>query len=269
MGSIKSVARNALPTRWQVPIKYWYARMRGDLEPEMALLDRLVSRGEHVIDIGGNRGVYAYSFWKLRARLDVFEPNPDCAGILKSWAEDKQGVSVHPIALSSCAGTAQLHVPVDDQGVEHDASASIEASHAGQTRDLDVELRPLDSFGFTDVALIKIDVEGHESGVIEGALATLAASHPALIIEIEQRHNSRPIQEIFAQIEGLGYHGFFLKGGRLLPIAQFDPATDQSMSAFDSASADYLNNFIFLGREKLDRGGYRALLQSGGAGAQG
>ena len=36
-------------------------------------------------------------------------------------------------------------------------------------RDYMVPLRQLDSFGFTDTSLIKIDVEGHESRVLEGA----------------------------------------------------------------------------------------------------
>ena len=46
------------------------------------------------------------------------------------------------------------------------------------------ELRPLDDFGFSDVSLIKIDVEGHENAVLEGAKETIAGSRPAVILEI-------------------------------------------------------------------------------------
>lgn len=261
MGSIKSVARNALPQRWQVPIKYWYSKARGDLEPEMELLEFLISQGDHVVDIGGNRGIYAYRFRRLGARLDVFEPNPDCAGVLRGWAAGDPQVTVHQVALSARAGTAQLHVPVDDHGIEHDASASIEASHAGNTRDLDVELKSLDSFGFTQPALVKIDVEGHESSVIAGASETLQRAHPVLIVEIEQRHNERPIADIFAEIEALGYAGYFLIEGKLRSLATFDPAKHQPLEAFGAAPSDYHNNFIFLGLEQLRGGRHRALTE--------
>ena len=56
----------------------------------------------------------------------------------------------------------------------------------------------------------KIDVEGHEYSVIEGAEATLLASKPALLLEIEQRHIGRPINEVFDKILSMGYHGFFI-----------------------------------------------------------
>lgn len=255
---LKALARDALPRRWQVPVKYWYGRARGDIEPEMALLPALVGRGDHVVDVGGNRGTYAYRLWRIGARIEVFEPNPDCIGILAGWAAGRDRVKVHGVALSSCAGTAQLHVPVDEHGVAHDASASIEADAPGDGRDIDVPLRTLDSFGFTDVRLIKIDVEGHESSVIEGAAETLRAARPALLIEIEQRHRREPIDTIFRQIEAFGYRGFFLLDGCLVGIERFDAGLHQSPEAFASGRA-YHNNFLFLASERLDGGGYANL----------
>ena len=256
---LKTFIRNALSARYQVPTKFWYGAVRGDMEKEMALLGLLVRRGDHVIDVGGNRGTYAYRLWKLGAKVEVFEPNPDCARILEGWAAGKSGVAIHQVALSSRAGTAELHVPVDEQGVEHDASATIEQAHGERSRDHLVRLRPLDSYGFTDVALIKIDVEGHESSVIDGAAETLRASGPALIVEIEQRHNSRAIGEIFAQIEHFGYNGFVLLDGRLAPLHAFDLERHQSMESFAAAGGAYHNNFIFLHSDALAGGRYRAL----------
>lgn len=258
MPTVKTILRNAIPKRRQVPLKYHYARLRGDLEPELALLPFLVGRGSHAIDVGGNRGTYAYVLWKLGARLDVFEPNPECAAILTAWADGKPDIRVHGVALSSETGRAQLHVPVDEHGVEHDASASIEPA-SGRTRDFDVPLQPLDSFRFDAAALIKIDVEGHESSVLRGAAATLQKSGPALIVEIEQRHNQKPIGEIFALIAGFGYRGFFLHADRLNAIDTFDVSRHQSMEAFASRSHDYCNNFLFLQEEKLAAGRYDGL----------
>ena len=72
-----------------------------------------------------------------------------------------------------------------------------------------VEVRTLDSFGFTDVDLIKIDVEGHEYSVLEGSLLTIQRCKPILLIEIEQRHISRPIKEVFSLVMNQGYDGLF------------------------------------------------------------
>ncbi len=47
-----------------------------------------------------------------------------------------------------------------------------------------VELRSIDSFGFRNVSLIKIDVEGFERYVIDGARRTIKKYHPVLIMEI-------------------------------------------------------------------------------------
>jgi FkbM family methyltransferase len=258
--SLKSAVRDAIPLRLQVPIKYWYGLARGQSEAEMALLPDLVMRGSHVADIGGNRGIYAYRLWKLGAKLEVFEPNPDCARVLRSWASGADGVAIHPVALSSEQGSATLHVPVDEAGVEHDSSASIEAVEEGTYRDIEVPLRSLDSFGFADLDFIKIDTEGHEMSVIEGAKSTIQSSQPAMLIEIEQRHNRKtPISVIFEHITGLGYRGFFLRGRQLVPLGQFDVERDQSLHSFEANDGRYLNNFLFLSAIRLQAGNYRSL----------
>ena len=146
----------------------------------MKFLALLVNQGDRVIDIGGNRGVYAYRLWGLKATVEVFEPNPVCFRVLETWAAGKPGVHLHSVALSNQSGSANLHIPIDGSGVEHDASASIEQSGFTKARDQLVSLQTLDSFQFDNVALIKIDVEGHEYSVIEGAVGTIAASRPAL-----------------------------------------------------------------------------------------
>lgn len=263
----KNLARDALPKSAQVPIKYWYGAARGDLEAEMALLPFLVRPTERAIDVGGNRGTYAYRLWKLGAQVEVFEPNPHCASILASWAAGKATVRVHPVALSSRDGRAQLHVPVDEHGVVHDASATVEALEPlreASLFDVEVPLRTLDSFAFDRAELLKIDVEGHEASVLEGASGTLAKARPALLVEIEQRHNQRSISDVFEAIATLGYRGFFLLGGRLTPLSHFDVERHQSLSAFQAGSADYHNNFIFLASEKMESGRYSALLAQWG-----
>lgn len=77
----------------------------------------------------------------------------------------------------------------------------------------EAELRTLDSFGFRNVSLIKIDVEGYELAVLQGAVETIRAWHPAIVVEIlageiyeqapaELRAHVEATRELFDQ---LGY----------------------------------------------------------------
>ena len=260
LNHIKQQIRDWLPARYQVPVKYYYARLAKHLEEEMRLLPLLVRPGGRVADVGGNRGVYAYWLWRMGAAVEIFEPNTACAAVLAAWAAGRPQVHVHPVALSDHEGSACLHIPVDERGVEHDASASLEHDSGAGSRERQVPLRTLDSFGFEDLCFIKIDVEGHELAVLNGAVSTLARSLPALLVEIEQRHHEEPIGVIFASMARLGYLGWFLRHGRLTALDQFDVACDQSMDRFGGRKADYINNFLFLHRSKVQSGDYGKLL---------
>lgn len=258
--NLKKLAREFIPQRYQVPVKYWYAKVRGVLEEELDLLDLLVGRNDLVIDVGGNRGIYSYKLWKLGTQVEVFEPNPSCHTIMKSWADNKTNVRVHPIALSNRAGSTNLHIPVDDSGIEHDASASIEHANFKDSREQLVELKTLDSFGFENVVLIKIDVEGHEYNVIDGAATTIISSRPALLVEIEQRHISIQICEVFERILNFGYQGYFMERGALSDLDDFEVDRHQSMECFGGSKKAYTCNFLFLHRERLENGDYCALI---------
>jgi FkbM family methyltransferase len=257
--TLKTSIRDALPRRYQVSLKFWYSKLRADLEDEMALLPKLFNPSDRVIDIGANRGVYAYTLARLGARVELFEPNPVCAQVLASWAVQKPNVSLQAVALSDHEGSAELQIPVDSNGLEHDASASIEKSGSGEFREQVVPLATLDSFQFRQVALIKIDVEGHEFRVIEGAQKTIASNKPALLIEIEQRHNSRPITEVFKRVTDFGYEGFFMSQGNLRSLTEFDVSAHQIPGNLGGKSGAYINNFLFLHHSRLAKGEYDRL----------
>jgi len=260
MKHMKVLVRDRLPKRYQVPAKYWYGVARGTAEAELGLLGKLIGPGSHAIDIGGNRGLYTYGLWRLGAKVDVFEPNPACLRVLSPWAAGKPGIRVHSVALSSHSGSASLHVPVDEAGIAHDASGSIEHGGFDRAHDQTVTMRTLDSYGFTGIDFIKIDVEGHEYSVIEGAAETCASSQPAMLVEIEQRHNARGIDDVFKKIASLGYDGFFLSSGRLNRLKQFDAAHDQAPDVFGVPNRTYVNNFLFLHGDRIAARDYGDLL---------
>lgn len=261
---LKATIRDALPLRYQVPLKFWYSKLQGDCESEMELLPLLLKASERVIDVGANRGVYAYPLSRIGARVELFEPNPVCTRILASWVTHNPNVRLYPVALSDQDGAAELHIPIDHAGVEHDASASIEKSGIGHFHQLVVPLATLDSFQFRQVALIKIDVEGHEYSVLQGAQKTIASEKPALLIEIERRHVTYPFLATFNWLHDQGYSCFFLDAGILHPIDEFVLDRDQSIENLGKKNAKYINNFLFLHHERLGIGSYSQLLDRWG-----
>jgi FkbM family methyltransferase len=63
-----------------------------------------------------------------------------------------------------------------------------------------VRTRALDGFGFRDVGLIKIDVEGWELRVIEGARTTIARDRPVIMLEILRGRSAEYMEAIRALI---------------------------------------------------------------------
>ena len=70
---------------------------------------------------------------------------------------------------------------------------------------MEVPVRTLDSFGLTSVGFIKIDVEGHELAVLQGACKTIALSHPILMVEVEDRHRHDAVHTVEEFLSDFGY----------------------------------------------------------------
>jgi hypothetical protein len=71
-----------------------------------------------------------------------------------------------------------------------------------------VETRRLDAMDIGPVGFIKIDVEGHEQEVLEGASATLERDQPSLLIEVEERHRAGAVAGVVGLLTSLGYQAF-------------------------------------------------------------
>jgi FkbM family methyltransferase len=263
--ALKTDLRELIPKRAQVPIKYYTDKFRGNLEPELSLLPHLINKGDKAIDIGANRGSYVYKLYQIGASVDSYEPNPSCASVLIEWSKGKQSIKVYQVALSSEPGTAMLHIPCDSSGLEHDSSGSLNSNVAGHSRAIAVTKARLDDINLTPVALVKIDVEGHEHDVITGSLQTIRDFRPSILVEIESRHSIRPIHETFALIKSLGYEGFFLDHDCIRNLSSFKPEKHQVLDSKSLPLEPYVNNFLFLAKNRLMNYEYNSLFSAFGS----
>src|SRR5262249_4139224 len=141
-------------------------------------------------------------------------------------------------------GTQRLYVPAEEGRLDYDRD-NLTPPNA-RANSIEIPIKTLDEYGLENVWFMKVDVEGHELDVLKGAQATLERCRPNLLVEIEQRHVSFPMNRVFEHLEGLGYRGHFCYRGALRPLSEFSPRQHQEALLPDVFSPDYVNNFLFL-----------------------
>jgi FkbM family methyltransferase len=209
----------------------------------MAYLREWVRPGSVAVDVGANIGIFSYALCRLGAEVEAFEPLPECAATIRTYRS--RHLKLHNVALSSELGELELHVPVSD-GMPNFGRASLSNQFGEDDIVLKVPVKPLDEFGLENVSFIKIDCEGHESRVLAGAVDTVKRNRPVMLVEIEQRHLSVPMNEVFDAFLASDYHGYFHRNGRFFPLSEFKYERDQEpYQANPDGNREYINNFVF------------------------
>jgi FkbM family methyltransferase len=185
----------------------------------MKLLPYLCDRNKVSVDIGACLGIYTMGMLCHSKSCVTFEVRPQqAAGLEKMFREMQAPVTVHSAALSDSTGSLQLRVCCSDFG------RSTVSGHElpGAVDTITVESHRLDDYNLTNVGCIKIDVEGHEEAVLEGAQKTLAASLPNILVELDDNRDPGRIDSVRRRLAALKYQGYFLQDGQLRPIEEFD-----------------------------------------------
>lgn len=168
-------------------IKAWLVRGLRWEKHLVELFPRYVKPGSTVIDAGAHIGTHTLALAQLagpEGRVYAFEPQR------KLYRE-----LVYNMRLNNAANVVPLRFALGERaGVIEMAPAT--AGNEGGTQvgvgGDRVELRSLDSFNFRNVSFVKIDVEGFEDQVLDGARQTIQRNRPAILIEIQggQRYES-------------------------------------------------------------------------------
>jgi len=168
--------------------------------------------GSVVIDVGASLGEWTLPFARAvgpAGRVIAIEPAPRGAAALASTLAAN---ALHQAEIVRCAigdhdGTVEFAVPVVTSARTDTGTARIGPACTGHDA-LQVSLRSLDSLAaehdLARIDLIKIDVEGHERQVLDGAAAVLSRNRPVLVIETghEARGDRAAIHD---RLSGLHY----------------------------------------------------------------
>jgi FkbM family methyltransferase len=176
-------------------------------EYEILLLRNYIRESDVVLDIGANIGTHSVAFAAMvgnAGRVHAFEPQPHlyhllCGNVALNCLDN---VTAHRKAAGSGSGRIGLSVlPSPDMPFNFGAMPLSEPG-SGES----VELVSVDSLGLTGCRLIKVDVEGMETEVLEGARETVEKFQPLLFVENNTLDKaSQVIESVFR----LGYRAYW------------------------------------------------------------
>jgi FkbM family methyltransferase len=176
--------------------------------PMVRFLRTLAGRGRTFVDVGAHIGFYTMGLAPGFARVVAFEPSRLQHGwLVRNRAlNDYRHVACEAVALGAAPGEARLNVLSYEGGLN-----SLSPEVAAQYQVIEhytVPVETLDQRGLDDVDLLKIDVEGFEIQVLQGAVRTIRASRPVILIEIWDNPSRRA--EVAAVLDVLDYGCEFL-----------------------------------------------------------
>jgi FkbM family methyltransferase len=151
-----------------------------------------------VVDVGANTGFYALLAGAANPKVKIlaFEPDPTVIPILRKnvrmnglyWR-----VKIYRYGLSDKIGAANLYIPTQEHGLVETSSSLESTFKEAHSKIVPVKVSTMDRilsswrYASTRVAMIKIDVEGHEASVLRGAENIVRRDRPIIFIEVLPR----------------------------------------------------------------------------------
>jgi FkbM family methyltransferase len=153
---------------------------RAALEHVIASLDRNTIPPYVLFDVGANRGEYARLLMEMfgdKGAVHSFEPSYSTFAALKENLGAQ--ARLFNIGFGECDGVCVLHSDTEHSGLASLYDRNLKHLSISLDRKEEVVIMTLDKFcaseGIRHIHLLKLDVEGHELRVLEGARAMLQA----------------------------------------------------------------------------------------------
>ena len=174
----------------------------GEYNPDETEMIISLAKGT-CLDVGANIGVISQALLASGHNVVAFEPQPElysilCENMAAASIRELQGKAINS-AVGNEAGVATMPKVYYSAKGNFGGLGLFEKSMYGN---IEVEVNTIDSYNFTDVGFIKIDVEGYEYETLVGATETINRCRPIMYIEDDRTAKSARLR---AYVESLGY----------------------------------------------------------------
>lgn len=249
---------------------------------ENAVLMPMLCRSGTLLDVGANIGQCSVGLVQVpHSRVIAFEPVFQayiamCSVLMKqNGGSLPSNITVYNLAVGSKVQKETISIPyfdgvlwigrssiVQDFDEVAKEAGAVEVTHTSQ----DIITVPLDMFEFQDVTFLKIDVEGFEQEVLEGAFKTIERCKPIIHIEIEEQHRPGATKNIPDVLKNLGYLGFFFLDGYLRDFSDFNSDIMQKTPPLPKSGLPYPEPYVFefIFIDKMDVWGLQRLAEIAG-----
>lgn len=160
----------------------WLRRTGKRFEPATTpwMLEQIAAREGAYVDVGASTGWFAIPM-AIRGRdVIAFECNARAVARLKENCKlNEVEITLHEVAATDRVGTA---IFTHNPRLPLTSGGSLERVAANRARET-VACATVDSLVTGPVAMLKIDVEGHEPAVLRGAARVITESRPLLVLE--------------------------------------------------------------------------------------
>ncbi len=223
-----------VPNQLAVLTSYILLEQESWFEDEFEFVSSLLRPGECAIDIGANFGVYVVAMAEAvgpGGKIFAFEPATETSAYLRATVRLKYSAQVEVIqaAVSDRNGRAHLRIAPSPE-----LNALSEPGEE-KTRSEPVEVATLDdrlAKRCATIAFIKIDAEGHELAVGQGARKLILEDDPLIMFEI--KHGKLIDLRFLGFLENLGFAPYRLATGLglLVPFERTEPIDSRTLNLF-------------------------------------
>lgn len=167
---------------------------------ELQLILKFLKSRKVFIDVGANIGNHSIFYSKYFDKVLSFEAHPLTFEVLRINTKRLKNVRIHNYALSN----KSKHLYFDNKSTNNVAGLSLKSKG-----DLKVKSKIFDNEfkNIKNIDLIKIDVEGHESKVIEGMESTLIKNECFLMLEFDAINYKNSL--MIKRLKKIGFKYFY------------------------------------------------------------
>ena len=164
---------------------------------EIKSYKKLNLSGDMCLDIGAHVGIWSQRLSKDYNEVICFEPLKKHIECHKKNCEGLKNITLHECALSNKNEYRQITTKDRNSGMTT-LEPNISNRWSSKTKKVElVKTKILDDFNFGKIDFIKLDVEGHEISVLNGAKETIKKYYPKIFIEVWDKHYTKVSEVIF------------------------------------------------------------------------